>query len=540
MRSRRAATELVDRFGRRGGEVLDRLRPGNTGAAAPASDVAAELDLPVAAVHGTSTFFTDLRPHAARHVRVCTGTGCLAALGEEPALRLVAALAAREGTSVQPVACVGYCYASPAALDGETPRAGGDLADQLAGRSPRPAPPIPVQAAVADPVLLARLCAGGEPWSVWPHVVAAVSPESVRAEVASAGLRGRGGAGFPTAHKWALVASGPQPRYVVANGDEGDPGSFVDRLLMESDPERVLEGLALAMHACGAEQGYVYVRSEYPVARDRLRAALAAAEAAGHLGPDVHGTGRRLTVRLVEGAGSYVAGEETALLRSMEGWRGAVSPRPPYPTESGLRGHPTAVNNVETLAAVPWIVERGGAAFARRGVPPETGTKLVGLSALFERPGVYEVDLGTPVRHVVEDLGGGLRGGHRLRALQVGGPLGGFLGPRELDVPLLDSALTDLGVALGHGSLVAVDERTPRELLRHVWAFVAAESCGTCLPCRIGSRRGLELAAREAGSRDPRHGELLDVLERGSLCAFGRAAPRAVRSLLRVYEDDLR
>ena len=439
------------------------------------------------------------------------------------------------------MACVGYCYASPAALDGDRPRAGADLPDQLRAAAVRDPAPIPVCSDMVDPVLLARLVAGEEPWGTWPEVVAGARPEDVRAEVDRAGLRGRGGAGFPTARKWALAAAAPGPACVVANGDEGDPGSFVDRLLMERDPERILEGLALAAFACGAEQAYVYVRSEYPAARDRLRTAIAQAQRAGHLGDDVHGSGRRLRVEVVEGAGSYVAGEETALLHSMEGLRAAVSARPPYPTESGLHGHPTVVNNVETLAAVPWIMRRGGAAYAARGAPGETGTKLASLSSLFRRPGAYEVELGTPLRRLVEDLGGGLRDGHELRAVQIGGPLGGFLSPGDLDLPLLDSALTAAGAALGHGSVVALDTRiSGPELLRHVWEFVARESCGTCAPCRIGSQRGLELAERvEAG--DPvlaTQDRLLDVLGAGGLCAFGRSVPASVRSLLRVYAED--
>ena len=205
----------------------------------------------------------------------------------------------------------------------------------------------------------------------------------------------------------------------------------------------------------------------------------------------MHGTATCLEVEVVEGAGSYVAGEETALLHALEGRRGAVRPRPPYPTTSGLLGAPTVVNNVETLAAVPWIVARGGTAFARLGVAPETGTKLVCLNEAFTSPGVYEVELGTAIRTIVDDLGGGLRDGRRLRAVQVGGPLGGFLGPDELDVPLLDAALAEYGVALGHASLIAIDDRVPAaELLRHIWSFAAAESCGTCAPCRIGSGRG--------------------------------------------------
>ena len=388
---RRPVAELAQRSRRPGHEVIDELRRSPDPAAAPtAADVAARTGLPVAAVHGTATFFADFAPRGARHVRVCTGTSCFAAVGRDPLGACRQALAGAVGTTVGPVACVGYCYAAPAALDGDRPYTGADLPDQLLAAAVRDPAPIPVYSDVVDPVLLARLAAGEEPWGVWPEVVAGARPEDVRAEVDRAGLRGRGGAGFPTARKWALAAAAPGPAYVVANGDEGDPGSFVDRLLMERDPERILEGLALAAFGCGAEQTYVYVRSEYPAAMQRLRAAVADAERAGHLGAEVHGTGRRLEVEVVEGAGSYVAGEETGLLHSMEGLRAAVSARPPYPTESGLYGYPTVVNNVETLAAVPWILtaRRSGlrtprgsrrdghqAGVAQRAVPPPGGVR---------------------------------------------------------------------------------------------------------------------------------------------------------------------
>jgi NADH:ubiquinone oxidoreductase subunit F (NADH-binding) len=358
-------------------------------------------------------------------------------------------------------------------------------------------------------------------------------------------LRGRGGAGFPAAHKWQAAAAAPAPRYLIANGDEGDPGSFADRLLMERDPHGVLEGMALAALACGATQGYAYVRSEYPRARDAMRSAVAEARDAGDLGSDVHGSGVDFDVEVFEGAGSYVAGEETSLIHSIEGLRGSVLARPPFPTEKGLYDRPTVVNNVETLSAVAWIVARGGEAYARRGTAESKGTMLVSLNERFSRPGVYEVEFGTSLRAICEELGGGLRDGARLRALQVGGPLGGFLPPEKLDVPLSFEGLAGAGVDLGHGGIVAIDERVSGpELLRHVWRFLAEESCGTCFPCRIGTRRGYELAQRtgagplsdaDAALQD----ELLDTMGAASLCAFGRGAPMPVRSLMEIFADEL-
>jgi NADH-quinone oxidoreductase subunit F len=522
------------------------------GAITPADEraAAAELNVPVAGVHGAATFYDDLAGtrRGSRHVRVCEGTACFAAdrgrhVSEvERALGVSAGSCSEDGSvSLQAVRCVGFCYAAPALLDGTVPHAGPELAAKLTGEA-ADAPPIPV-AAITEPVVLGGIVEGDDPWSYWPEVVASWSPQRLIDELAASGLRGRGGAGFPVAAKWSAAAAGHAPRYVVANGDEGDPGSFCDRVLMEQDSHRLLAGLAYAGHAVGAERGYVYVRSEYPAALEGLSAAIAEATTAGHLGRKLHGTTSCFEVEVVEGAGSYVAGEETALLHALEGRRGAVRPRPPYPTSSGLFGAPTAVNNVETLSAVPWIVDRGGAAFAGLGRAPETGTKLVCLNEAFTVPGVYEVELGISIRRIVDELGGGLRDGRRLRSVQVGGPLGGFLSTEELDVPLLDSALAAYGVALGHASLIAFDDRIPAaELLRHVWRFAALESCGTCAPCRIGTGRGAELAERViAGDRSAlaEQGPLLATLETASMCAFGRGVPGSIHSLLRVYADEL-
>lgn len=496
--------------------------------------------VPEAAQYGALTYYADHRaPRGKRHVRVCTGTGCFAATGGsrlhevESAVGVAAGRCAPDGSvSLQTVHCLGYCYGGPAALDGDEPRAGGNLVDQLAGLAEPVDPDVPA-VAVGAPVVLRGIVGQEAPWQVWPSVVASRDGgDQVVREVGLAGLRGRGGAGFPAARKWSAVreTDHPGPRFVVANGDEGDPGSFADRLLMERDPARVLEGLALAGLACRATAGFVYVRSEYPRARASLERAVEEARSSGHLGADIHGSGVDFDVEVISGHGSYVAGEETSLLRSMAGLRGTVRVRPPYPTRHGLLGRPTAVNNVETLAAVPAILADGGADYARLGRAPETGTLLVCLSERFARPGAYEVELGTPLRVIVEQLGGGLAGGATLRALQVGGPLGGFLAPSRLDLPLLESALATAGVSVGHGSLVAIDAGVSRAaLLAHLWQFGASESCGACTPCREGTRRGAVDPAR--ASNDP---ALLDLMGQASLCAFGRRLPAAVRSLMAV------
>lgn len=514
-----------------GHEVLDELRRARTedGVAGAAGERAAadRAGVPLAAVHGAASYYADLQGRRGRrHVRVCAGTACQVAgaggrqlAGVERALGVGVGRCSPDGAvSLQAVHCLGFCYAGPAALDGDVPCAGPDLPEQLAGSAPRRAPEVPASA-VSHPVLLRS----APDWSVWPQVLRDGGAARVMREVEVSGLRGRGGAGFQAARKWQTVAATPSgPRYVVANGDEGDPGSFSDRLLMQRYPARVLEGLALAGLACGARRGFVYVRSEYPAAFDAMSEAVVRARELGMLRPEI------FDVAVMRGAGSYVAGEETSLLRSLAGLRATVRAKPPYPATHGYLGRPTAVNNVETLATVPMIIATGGEAYARLGRAPETGTILVCLNERFARPGAYEVELGTPVRAIVEDLGGGLRDGARLMVLQVGGPLGGFLSPSQLDLPLLDSALTEAGAALGHGGIVAIDERMSRDaLLEHLWDFAAKESCGTCTPCREGTRLG----ASDPDSAAP----FLDLMETASLCAFGRSVPRAVRSLRRAW-----
>ncbi|TWD84596.1 NADH:ubiquinone oxidoreductase subunit F (NADH-binding) [Kribbella amoyensis] len=537
-----ALRTYADRFGRDLGSVRARLLAGDR---TPAAGIAQQSGLPAVAGTGPATFYPNFSvPRGSRHVRACGAAACTAASGGTH----LEAISARLGlpvdscdpagaVSLQEVRCLGYCYSGPAALDGDQPLAGADLAAQLVGEAPPHDPPIPVRAACPSPVVTAGLVAAEPAWAVWPEAVNRHDPAEITAAVASAGLRGRGGAGFSTARKWATAQARPGPRVVIANGDEGDPGSYVDRLLMERDPDRVLEGLALACFAVGAEQAIVFVRSEYPRAHERLQEAIRHAYRDGHFGRDVHGSGHTVEVLVESGAGSYVSGEETALINAIEGQRGVVRPRPPYPAESGLHGRPTVVNNVETLAAVPWIVGRGGDAFARFGTAGENGTIVVSLSERFARPGAYEVELGTPIRRVVEELGGGPRDGAVLRAFQVGGPLGGFLGPGDLDLPLSEAALSARGAALGHAGIVAFDDRlSGTDVVRHIWRFAAAESCGRCSPCRVGTRRGAGLAARAPGTAVIAGREqVLRSLETASLCAFGRRVPAAIRSAAQVY-----
>jgi NADH-quinone oxidoreductase subunit F len=372
---------------------------------------------------------------------------------------------------------------------------------------------------------------------VWSALEAAVAgePEAVLAAIEASGERGRGGGSFPTGRKWRAAAAQRGPRVVIANGDEGDPGSFVDRLLMERDPHAVLEGLALCGFAVGAAEGIVYVRSEYPEAFGRLETAAREARAAGLLGPR---SATRFDVRVESGHGSYVCGEETALIESLEGRRGEAQPRPPYPVERGLFGRPTVVNNVETLVVVPWIVEEGADAWRSLGSPACPGTKALCFNHGFARPGVVEVEIGTSLGRAVHELGGGSRDGRPLAGILLGGPMGSVLRPEEWDVPIDPVALAARGIQLGHGGIVALPHGTDwRALLVHLLGFMAEESCGRCVPCRLGSRRALELSQRpgEPGTA-ARLRALLDLVRDTSLCGFGQGIPGPAARLLELAE----
>jgi len=373
-------------------------------------------------------------------------------------------------------------------------------------------------------------------------------PEAARAEIRRSGLRGRGGAGYPTGLKWDSVAlQPPGPRWVVANADEGDPGAFMDRTLLEGDPHQLLEGLAIAAWAVGAERGYVYVRAEYPLAIARLRGALAAVEERGGFGAGLCGSGWPLRLELRVGAGAYVCGEETALLHSIEGGRGTPRPRPPYPAEHGLGGQPTLINNVETLAAVPAILREGGAwyaALADPACPGSRGTKVFSLSGAVVHTGVVEVPLGLPLRTVVESMGGGVPGGAAVKAVQTGGPSGGCIPGNRLDTPLDYEAMAAIGSILGSGGMVVLGPQTSMPgLARFFMGFCVNESCGKCLPCRAGT---VQLAAlldrfveqRAATADIAALEELCAMVKSTSLCGLGQAAPNPVLSTLRHFRGE--
>jgi NADH-quinone oxidoreductase subunit F len=369
----------------------------------------------------------------------------------------------------------------------------------------------------------------------------AIGPDGVVAEVTTSKLVGRGGAAFPTGRKWAAVAAQPKPHYLVCNADESEPGTFKDRVLMEGDPFAVIESMTIAAFATDCELGYLYIRGEYPEAEERLTAAIVAARAAGHLGPDILGSGFGFEIELRRGAGAYICGEETALFESIEGKRGEPRNKPPFPVEVGLFGKPTVVNNVETLVNMPQIVLEGGARFAAIGTGGSTGPKLFCLSGHVARPGVYEVEFGATLRDLV-GLAGGVPGDHSIKTILLGGAAGVFVGPEALDTPLTFEGTRAIGATLGSGVVMVFDETANLvDTLRRIAQFFRDESCGQCVPCRVGSVRQEELLARLAtGSRvRSREEELVLLREIGqamrdaSICGLGQTASSAIESALR-------
>ena len=372
-----------------------------------------------------------------------------------------------------------------------------------------------------------------------------LSPQAIVDEVKDSGLRGRGGAAFPTGIKWQTVldVEGEQ-KYIVCNADEGDSGTFADRLLMEADPYQLIEGMTISGLAVGATKGFIYLRSEYPRAQKMLEQAIDVAMAEGYLGAELCGSGQRFELEVRMGAGSYICGEETALLNSLEGKRGVVRAKPPLPAIKGLFGKPTVVNNVLTLASVSSILADGGAEYARHGVDRSKGTMPLQLAGNIKNGGLIEVPFGVSLTNVINEWGGGTRSGRPVRAVQVGGPLGAYLSRDQLDVPLTYEALAELGGMLGHGGIVVFDDTVDMAKQAHfAMDFCAKESCGKCTPCRIGAVRGREVLDRVVDSTASSNDlillrDLCETMEQASLCAMGGLTPLPVKSAMDNFPED--
>ena len=388
----------------------------------------------------------------------------------------------------------------------------------------------------------------------WLRVLRDYSPAELCDEVERSGLRGRGGGGFPAGRKWRFAQQTPAERkFLVCNADEGDPGAFMDRAVIEGDPHRLVEGMAIAAHAIGATRAYVYIRAEYPLAIRHLTGALAQAREAGFLGRDVAGSGVDLDIVIKKGAGAFVCGEETALILSIEGRRGMPRPRPPFPAVSGLFGCPTVINNVETLANLPELLRMGADAFAALGTAGSKGTKVFALSGKVARTGLVEVEMGTSLSQVVNAVGGGVPGGRTFKAVQIGGPSGGCIPASHLDTPVDYESLKELGAMMGSGGLVVMDQDNCMvDVAKFFMDFIQRESCGKCIPCREGTRHMLEIL--QSITRHPRSEhdhmalerfqgvvnleDLAGVIKDASLCGLGMSAPNPVLSTLRWFRDE--
>lgn len=376
-------------------------------------------------------------------------------------------------------------------------------------------------------------------------VLSGMRPEDVVNVVKSSGLRGRGGAGFLTGAKWELAHKRPDTKkYVVCNADEGDPGAFMDRALLEGDPHAVLEGMIIGAYAIGADEGYLYVRAEYPLAIKRLRLAIAQATRQGLLGENILGSGFSFSLKIKEGAGAFVCGEETALLNSLEGKRGMPRHRPPFPVEKGLWGKPTNINNVETWANIPAVFRLGASGFKALGTEKSSGTKIFAVTGKINCTGLVEVPMGTTIREIVYDIGGGIKDDKEYKAVQIGGPAGGCLPATLLDTPVDYDSLRQAGAMMGSGGLVVLDETTCMvNFARFFVQFTRRESCGKCTPCREGTQRMLEILTRitegQGRAEDlAKLQELGEVMQDTSLCGLGQAAPNPVLSTLRYFRDE--
>ena len=376
-------------------------------------------------------------------------------------------------------------------------------------------------------------------------VLTEMTPDEVIKLISDSGLRGRGGAGFPTGTKWNFARMQPPgKKYVCCNADEGDPGAFMDRSVLEGDPHAVLEAMAIAGYAIGSDEGYIYVRAEYPIAIKRLQIAIDQAKAYGLLGNDIFGTGFNFDIHLRFGAGAFVCGEETALMTSIEGKRGEPRPRPPFPAVKGLFGKPTILNNVETYANIPTIIRNGPEWFASMGTERSKGTKVFALGGKITNTGLVEIPMGTTLREIIEDIGGGVPGGKKFKAAQTGGPSGGCIPAELIDTPIEYESLIAIGSMMGSGGLIVMDEDNCMvDIANFFLDFTVGESCGKCAPCRIGTKRIKEILEKiisgKAEMEDlDRLEELCEHVKQNSLCALGQTAPNPVLSTLRYFRDE--
>jgi len=516
-----------------------------------------------------------------RQVIICRGTGCVSSESEQIQAALdheIEWLELGHSVLIKPTGCHGFCQRGPIVIiepegifytkvtvddAAEIVRSHikeGKIVERLLYHDPVTSQPIPHYQDIGfyknQQRVILRNCGHINPENIQHYLVAGgyqalkkalfeMTPEALIEEVKRAGLRGRGGAGFPTGMKWEYCysASGAE-KYVVCNADEGDPGAFMDRSILEADPHSVLEGLIIAAYAVGAKKGFIYVREEYPLAIRRVITAIRQAERCGLLGDHIIDSDFSFRVQVKHGAGAFVCGEETSLMSSIEGKRPAPRPRPPFPAQAGIWGKPTCINNVKTLASVPQIILKGSKWFSSIGTEDSKGTAVFALTGKVANSGLIEVPMGTTLRHIIFDIGGGISTGKRFKAVQTGGPSGGCLPESFLDTPVDYSTLAKAGSIMGSGGMVVADEDTCMvEMARFFLSFTQAESCGKCVPCRVGTRQMLNILENiTSGKGKPSDIEkllqLAETVRLGSLCGLGQTAPNPVLTTIRYFRDE--
>jgi bidirectional [NiFe] hydrogenase diaphorase subunit len=502
------------------------------------------------------------------HLHVCVAAGCLSC-GSGPLKDALVKEVARRGLdawcNVKGVGCLGLCKAGPliALETGGAYYQGVKVADisdilEALGGSPVDHLLCPSETAFFERQfrVATENCGRIDPERIEEYIaergyeglylaLAQMTPSEVIAQMTQSGLRGRGGAGYPTGLKWTTVSKAvSSTKFIICNGDEGDPGAFMDRSVLESDPHRVIEGMAIAGYAIGAGQGFIYVRAEYPLAVKRIRLALSQAERMGMLGNNIFNTSFNFTIKVRLGAGAFVCGEETALIASIEGRMGRPRPRPPFPAEFGLWDHPTLINNVETFANVPPIIRKGGGWFAGIGTEKSKGTKVFALAGKIVNTGLIEIPMGTPLRDIVFDIGGGIPDGKRFKAVQTGGPSGGCIPEQFLDMQVDYDSLLQVGSIMGSGGMIVMDESSCMvDVAKFFMEFCMSESCGKCVPCRVGTKQIYDIlckiTANQATAADlDTLQDLCDLMKNTSLCGLGQSAPNPVLTTLKYFRDE--
>lgn len=540
---------LSELSGRKGlkDNLFDRLgqlaQPSGTPSNEDLEKLANEFLVGTANTYGTATFYDFLKPeNKDKKVYVCNGTACLCS-GTQDQLKVDLKIHFKDD-EIGHMTCLGRCHENHAFHYNGKNYSGNKYSVTDIINEPKVSEDHYSVKALNQQILTTAFSSIEKYYTPF-KVALKQHPTQVLDEIKIANLRGRGGAGFPIGNKLEFCRQAESDtKFIICNADEGDPGAYSDRYLLEHQPHAILFGMLISGYVTGANYGVVYIRAEYPESATIVQEAIDELSKHKLIGEDIEGSGFSFDFKIIRAQGSYICGEETALINSIEGQRPEVRVRPPYPAQRGLFNKPTIVNNVETLAALHYVVENGGAAWKSIGTEKSSGTKLISLDSFFNKPGMYEVEMGTPLTTVIEELGGGFK--KSVKAMQIGGPLGGLVPVTKIEDLTIDfESFGSNGFLLGHASVVCVPEDFPiMKFIEHLFDFASYESCGKCFPCRLGTKRGQELATKALTSEfkidQALFDDLLNTLEQGSLCAHGDGIPLPVRNALQYFEDELR